>query len=82
MSESPTPRETTDDKEHTMDTFGCVECGMALTRPEYHPYAFCVLKKAGLDPWETVRQINDDLGLVKELPDHPPLVRDMDFSRG
>jgi hypothetical protein len=24
---------------------------------EYHPYAFCVLKKAGLDPWQEVRLI-------------------------
>lgn len=34
----------------------CQECG-ALTGPgEYHPFAFCVLIKAGLDPVTVVRE--------------------------
>lgn len=34
----------------------CQECG-ALTDPrEYHPFAFCVLIKAGLDPEAVVRE--------------------------
>ncbi|CAM3707893.1 hypothetical protein COLU111180_04225 [Cohnella lubricantis] len=29
----------------------CTECGMLLSHPaEYHPYEFCILKKAGQDP--------------------------------
>lgn len=30
----------------------CGECGALLRDPgEFHPYVFCVLKKAGRDPW-------------------------------
>ena len=28
----------------------CQECGMEIEANEYHPYAFCVLVKAGIDP--------------------------------
>jgi hypothetical protein len=24
---------------------------------EYHPHAFCVMKRAGLDPWKEVRRM-------------------------
>lgn len=56
----------------------CTQCGMLLDRAgEFHPYLFCILKKAGRDPWTEVRRLNDQLGLVKELPDRPPLVREL-----
>ncbi len=52
----------------------CTECGMATAEAgEYHPYAFCVLEKAGLNPWHEVRMIALQVG----LPDpgvRPPLV--------
>lgn len=52
----------------------CQECGMLLgDSGEYHPYSFCVLKKAGLDPWQEVRMIAGQLSLGD--PGHrPPLV--------
>lgn len=56
----------------------CSQCGMGLhDSAEYHPYVFCILKDAGQDPWEVVKQINRDLGLVPDdaLPKRPPLVR-------
>lgn len=35
----------------------CSECGMGLSSwSEYHPHAFCVLWKAGIDPWLVVRE--------------------------
>lgn len=35
----------------------CTECGyVGDVFAEYHPYAFCVLVKAGLDPWEVIRE--------------------------
>lgn len=33
----------------------CGECGAVTDPGEYHPYAFCVLHRGGLDPWQTVR---------------------------
>lgn len=40
----------------------CAECGtMTGPGPEYHPYAFCVLVKAGLNPLTVV------LDAAKEL---------------
>jgi hypothetical protein len=42
----------------------CTECGMSLVRAgEYHPYAFCVLRKAGLDPWAQLRTMAMQVGL-------------------
>lgn len=56
----------------------CQECGMrTLDVGEFHPYAFCVLYKAGLDPWKELRWLAKSLGLkglgtrrwlVRELP--------------
>lgn len=41
----------------------CQCCGMLLDDPgEFHPYAFCVWKKDGLDPWDTLNWILDRLG--------------------
>ena len=43
----------------------CAECGMNLPDGpgEYHPYAFCVMWKAGLKPWQEIRVICGQLGL-------------------
>lgn len=42
----------------------CQECGMLLDDAgEYHPFAFCVLKKSGLAPWDAIRIIAGQLGL-------------------
>lgn len=36
----------------------CQECGMLLEDAgEYHPFAFCVWKKAGLNPWEAAATV-------------------------
>ena len=37
------------------DLIICPECGEPIKPNEYHPYAFCLLNRAGLDPW---REIN------------------------
>lgn len=57
----------------------CTECGMLLDTPgEFHPQAFCVWKKAGLDPWATLVWVNTRLGLhTAHWPKKPPLVRDL-----
>ena len=53
----------------------CQECGMLLDDAgEYHPYPFCILKKAGLDPWQTVRVIAGQLQ-IGDPGAKPPLVR-------
>jgi hypothetical protein len=55
----------------------CHQCGMLLDHPaEFHPYVFCVLKKAGRDPWREVIDLVEMLGFGP-LPDRPPLVRDL-----
>jgi hypothetical protein len=55
----------------------CSDCGMATADPgEFHPFLFCVLKKAGRDPWEDIRFVVERLGLG-ELPKRPPLIRDL-----
>ena len=52
----------------------CAECGAALRRAgEFHPYSFCVLKKAGLDPWHEVRVIAGQLQLG-DPGARPPLI--------
>ncbi len=49
---------------HDRQGFYCSECGSRLSDAgEYHPWAFCVLVRAGLDPWEQVRMIAGQLGL-------------------
>jgi hypothetical protein len=59
----------------------CTTCGMLLDDPcEFHPYAFCVLKKAGLDPWTTFGWVNAQLGDTA-WPERPPLVRDLGRER-
>lgn len=41
----------------------CTECGAKTSEAaEYHPYAFCVLIKAGLDPLTVVRDA------LREIP--------------
>lgn len=64
----------------------CAECGMLLGDPgEFHPYAFCLLRKAGaIDPWKEFRWLCAAAGVVKEaddLPSKPPLVRDLRRAR-
>lgn len=57
----------------------CQTCGMLLDDPgEFHPYAFCLWKMAGHDPWAELRWIADKLGLgevrvvnVRDLPAQP-----------
>lgn len=57
----------------------CQECGMLLDDGgEFHPYVFCVLKKAGCDPWNDLRWVTKQLGI--ELPERPPLVRDLSVA--
>jgi hypothetical protein len=41
----------------------CTECGALVEPGEYHPFAFCVMRKAGLQPWHEVRVIAGQLGL-------------------
>ena len=40
----------------------CQECGMEIEGTEYHPYAFCVLVKAGLN---TLSVILEAVGQLK-----------------
>lgn len=57
----------------------CGECGALLrAEGEYHPYPFCVLQKAGLNPWREVQAIAADLRLG-EVPPSPPLVKHLDL---
>jgi hypothetical protein len=58
----------------------CGECGAEGEPAEYHPYVFCVLKKAGRDPWDETRRLVKDL-LGTDLPKKPPLVRDLPLRR-
>lgn len=54
----------------------CQSCGMLLDDAgEFHPFMFCVLKKAGRDPWMDLRATMHHLGV--ELPKKPPLVRNL-----
>ena len=47
----------------------CAECGMRTSSAaEYHPYAFCVLVKAGLNPLTVVLDAAKALKLGKEQP--------------
>lgn len=58
----------------------CATCGMTTKNvAEFHPHAFCVWFKAGLDPWETLHWVNERLGVDMSRFDErqPPLVRDL-----
>ena len=57
----------------------CQTFGMLLDREgEFHPYAFCVWKKAGLDPWDQLRWTVEALGIdITRWPKRPPLVRSL-----
>lgn len=60
----------------------CQTCGYPTRNgpAEYHPYAFCVLVKAGLDPWETARTLARDLAPFDDL-DRPPRVDHVQAAR-
>lgn len=61
----------------------CAECKANLKDAgEYHPYAFCVLYKAGLDPWQEVRGIAGQLGLGDPGAKPPLVVRRARERRG
>lgn len=54
----------------------CAECHMKLGRVgELHPYEFCALYKAGIDPLTFIRHVNLAFGFVKPnvLPTRLPL---------
>jgi len=60
-------------------------CGYTTRDPgEYHPYVFCILVKAGQDPWERAQELVNHLAPEKGMRwtarKHPPLVRDMDLG--
>jgi len=46
----------------------CQRCGMEVEPNEYHPYAFCVLVRAGLNPLtvvlEAVRKLTADTDII------------------
>ena len=49
----------------------CSECGYPCTETEYHPYEYCVLVKAGIDPEEFIqREINR---IAADLPEEQHL---------
>lgn len=51
----------------------CATCGMALEHPmEYHPFAFCVLYQAGIEPKQFVREAIRQLNHVSK-PEKAPL---------
>lgn len=61
--------------DHSIANRTCQGCGMLLDdAAEFHPYVFCVLKKAGRDPWADARDVIEML-LGDKLPERPPLVR-------
>lgn len=56
----------------------CQTCGMLLDDAgEFHPHIFCILKKAGRDPWDDVLWITTQLGVGAKLPKRPPLIRNL-----
>lgn len=74
------PRSTRADR--TIETRTCQDCGMLLDHPaEFHPYVFCVLKKAGRDPWEDFANVHE-LFTGNSLPGKPPLIRDLPWKSG
>lgn len=60
----------------------CQTCGYATRDPgEFHPHAFCVLVRAGYDPWDEFRRLVAQVGAmvgpggdVSQWPNDPPLV--------
>jgi hypothetical protein len=60
----------------------CQTCGYrtASGPAEFHPYSFCVLVKAGLDPWATVAGLAEDLGPFCKR-DRPPTVAEVQAAR-
>jgi hypothetical protein len=58
----------------------CAQCGMLCDHAgEFHPYMFCVLKRAGLDPWSHFSGAMHAL-TGAYLPERPPLVRDLPIA--
>jgi hypothetical protein len=56
----------------------CATCGYVCREAgEFHPYVFCVLVKAGQDPWERTQELRRVLRDVGPRAAHPPLVRDL-----
>lgn len=50
----------------------CGECGAKLNDPgEFHPYAFCVMRKRGQSPWLEMHKHKPNRG---RLPSRPPVV--------
>lgn len=59
----------------------CAECGYPMSHVgEYHPYVFCVLVKAGQNPWERAKELAIDLGPFTKRR-RPPLVREVQEAR-
>lgn len=59
----------------------CQTCGyVCRDEGEYHPYVFCVLVRAGQDPWESARELARDLGPFADWV-HPPLARQVQRER-
>lgn len=55
----------------------CQACGMLLDDAgEFHPWSFCIWKKAGLRPWDEFRRIALQLGL-SDPGEKPRLVREI-----
>lgn len=55
----------------------CQTCGMLLDDAgEYHPFVFCVLKRAGRDPWQEIRTVALQLQLG-DPGEKPPLIREL-----
>ena len=44
----------------------CLDCGYPCTSNEYHPYEYCVLYKAGIDPKKFVQQEIKRISSVKK----------------
>jgi hypothetical protein len=57
----------------------CQQCGMLCDRAgEFHSHLFCILKKAGRDPWQETLWLLEGLGIdITHWPKSPPLVRDI-----
>lgn len=56
----------------------CGECGQILPDvASFHPYAFCQMFKAGLDPWEDFRWMVERVTGRTDLPEKAPRVRDL-----
>lgn len=60
-------------KRATPEREPCATCGAMCAPGEFHPYAFCALVRAGLNPWDTIRTITGQLGLP-DPGEKPPKV--------